>query len=339
MTYQEVTKSPELGVSSLSRPVASSSTDRRAIPAHAREGVWHAPDGHAVRRIDWHRDAGEPGRGSLLFVPGRGDCYEKYLEVLEGWHEAGWSVTSLDWRGQALSGRLGLDATTGHVSDFAGWVEDLAAFAREWRDQAAGPHVCVAHSMGGHIVLRAVAERKVSFRALVLTAPMLGMLPDRFPSRHLHALARIISRLGDPRRPAWKSNETPVALASRIELLTHDEARYADEAWWRETRPELAMGPASWGWIVAALASIRRLEAPGVLEGVTLPVLIIATQADRLVSWRAIARAAARLPHAELVAFGSEARHEILREVDPVRTRALDAIAEFLDRVAPATSS
>ena len=37
-----------------------------------------------------------------------------------------------------------------------------------------------------------------------------------------------------------------------------------------------------------------------------------------------------------LIAFGDEARHEILREVDPVRARALAGIAEFLDRVAPA---
>ncbi|MEC7535383.1 MAG: alpha/beta hydrolase, partial [Pseudomonadota bacterium] len=45
--------------------------------------------------------------------------------------------------------------------------------------------------------------------------------------------------------------------------------------------------------------------------------------------------AAQRLPKGELIAFGDEARHEILREVDPVRPRALDGITEFLDRVVP----
>jgi lysophospholipase len=37
-----------------------------------------------------------------------------------------------------------------------------------------------------------------------------------------------------------------------------------------------------------------------------------------------------------MVAFGAEAHHEILREVDAVRDRAMAAIAEFLGRVAPA---
>jgi lysophospholipase len=36
-----------------------------------------------------------------------------------------------------------------------------------------------------------------------------------------------------------------------------------------------------------------------------------------------------------MVAFGPEARHELLREADPVRARVMAAIAEFLDRVAP----
>jgi lysophospholipase len=42
------------------------------------------------------------------------------------------------------------------------------------------------------------------------------------------------------------------------------------------------------------------------------------------------------LPHAEILWFGPEARHEILREVDPVRDRALAAIDDFLDRLVPA---
>ena len=50
----------------------------------------------------------------------------------------------------------------------------------------------------------------------------------------------------------------------------------------------------------------------------------------------AIEEAARRLPNAEIVRFEDEARHEILREVDPVRDRAMDAIATFLDREAPA---
>lgn len=309
--------------------------DRRAIPARATESLWRASDGWPIRRIDWPA-SGEKARGSILFFPGRGDFYEKYLETLDGWARAGWRVTSADWRGQAGSGRLGTDAVTGHVGDFSAWIDDLAAFWADWVRETPGPHVLAGHSMGGHLVLRGLAERRVAPDAAVLVAPMLGLLPGWLPSAAFHLAAKAMVRLGDPRRPAWKWSEKPGALpADRSVLLTHDADRYADEIRWREIRPELVMGPGSWGWVERALASIRLLQQPGMLEAVRTPVLIVGTTADALVAWPAIARAAKRLPAAELVRFGREARHEILREVDAVRDSTLAAIARFLDRAAP----
>lgn len=330
-----------LNISDQSAPVTQTETaiDRRSIPAHAIESVWAADDGHELRRIDYPgatADEAQAGsRGSILFFPGRGDNYEKYLETLEEWHRAGWRVTAADWRGQAGSGRLGNDTVTGHIDDFSIWVDDLAAFWKDWREQTPGPHVLAGHSMGGHLSLRGVAERAVDPDALVLVAPMLGFV-GRIPAGIGHAAARLMNSLGDSARPAWKWSEKPGEVpASRQRLLTHDDARYADELWWREERPELVMGPGSWGWVERAYASMRGLFDIDKLEQVQTPVLLLGTSADALVGIQAIEEAARRLPNAQFVRFGEEARHEILREVDPVRDRAMKSIRAFLDRVAP----
>lgn len=312
--------------------------DRRVIPAAARESRWTARDGFAIRRIDWPGESGPAGgpRGSLLFFPGRGDAYEKYLETLDHWHRQGWRVTAADWRGQAGSGRLGSDPYTGHIDDFSTWIGDLAAFWADWQRETPGPHVLAGHSMGGHLVLRALAEGRVDPAALVLSAPMLGFRSKGIPAGVMHAAARAMAALGDRRRPAWKWSEKPGAPPDdRIELLTHDAARYADEMWWRDHRPELQMGPASWGWVERAYASMRALCRPGVLEAVATPVFIAATTADGLVDYGAIDRTARRLPACELLRFGPEARHEILREADGVRDRTLGAIDAFLAAAAP----
>lgn len=309
--------------------------DRRAIPPHAAESTWAAADGHRVRRIDWP-GAGASPRGSILFLPGRGDFYEKYLETLEEWHRAGWRVTASDWRGQAGSGRLGKDGVTGHIADFGVWVDDLALLWEAWTRETPGPHVLAGHSMGGHIILRALAEGRVRPDAVVLSAPMTGVNGPSLPLAVLHGAARLMCAVGDPARQAWKWSEKPGELPSdRASLLTHDPDRYADEVWWREHRPQLVMGPASWRWVERAYASWRGLEQPGALERVEVPVLIISTAADRLVSHPANLRAAARLPRGELLALGAEAHHEVLREVDAVRAPSMAAIAAFLDRVAP----
>jgi lysophospholipase len=309
--------------------------DRRAIPAAAVESLWTAADGYQLRRIDWP-GAGSAPRGSILFFPGRGDFYEKYLETLEQWHRAGWRVTAVDWRGQAGSGRLGKDAVTGHIEDFGIWVDDLARFWASWMQVTPGPHVLAAHSMGGHIVLRALVDSRVAPDAAVLSAPMTGMNGPPLPLPLLHTVARFMCTAGDPSRQAWKWSEKPGELPSgRADLLTHDPDRYGDEVWWRTHRPQLVMGPASWRWIERAYASWRKLEEPGALEAVTTPVLFLSTASDKLVSHEANLRAVKRLTKGEMVAFGDEAHHEILREADVVRDKAMAAVSEFLDRVAP----
>ncbi|NML92451.1 alpha/beta fold hydrolase [Novosphingobium olei] len=311
--------------------------DRRGIPSAAHETTWAARDGHPIRRIDWPMPASHPDgvRGSLLFLPGRADFYEKYLETLAYWADQGWHVTAADWRGQAGSGRFSPNPMAGHVTDFSIWIDDLAALWGEWTATAPGPHVLVGHSMGGHLVLRALAERMVDPAAVVLSAPMLGFVTP-IPRFVQHAVARLMCHIGDPSRLAWKTSEKPgEKLATRAALLTHDVERYADELWWKQARPELAMGPATWGWVERAAQSVAVLNQPGLLEAVTAPVLLLAARHDRLVACKAIERASSRLPHAELHVWGTEARHELLREVDPVRDRVLKIIDDFLDRSAP----
>lgn len=266
-------------------------------------------------------------------MPGRGDNYEKYLESLDEWHRAGWRVTAADWRGQGGSGRMGSDAVTGHIDDFGTWIDDLSALWQDWAGATPGPHVLIGHSMGGHLALRAVAERRVDPDAMVLSAPMLGFVGQVLPAPLMHAVARFMAAVGDRRRPAWKWSEKPGETpAAREQLLTHDPERYRDEQWWRANRPEIVMGPGSWGWVERAYASMRGLFEPGKLEAVRTPVLLLATSNDKLVAYPPIVEAANRLPKGEFVAFGKEAHHEILREVDPVRDRAMAEIGDFLDR-------
>jgi len=213
------------------------------------------------------------------------------------------------------------------------WLEDLAAFWGEWRGAGKHPYLIVGHSMGGHLVLRAVADGLIDPDLTILSMPMLGMYAWGLPLWVQRALAGAMVRLGDPQRLAWRESEKPASrLGKRMLLLTHSHERYAAEMDWRARRPFLAMGPASWGWMKAALDSVAHLAKVGVLERVAAPVLILSTSADRLVSHGANVAAAGRLPQGELVRFGDEARHEVLREVDAVRDRALAEIDGFIDR-------
>ena len=308
--------------------------DRRVIPEGAVEARWKAEDGWEIRRFDWRADehAAAHPRGSILFLPGRGDIYEKYLETFQHFHANGWNVTSSDWRGQGGSGRYASSPYVGHIADFSLWVADLKFFYTRWKAETPAPHVVIGHSMGGHLVARALIEKAVDPDAAVLIAPMLGMAGPPLPLPLSQLVARLMGKIGKPDRPAWRVSEKPASpLAIRQTLLTHDDDRYGDELYWWGLRPEVVMGPGSWTWVERAYASIRKLFAPGTWESVETPVYVVATTSDQLVRFDAIEKAVERMPHAEMLTFGDESRHEILREADAVRDRALAGIDAFFE--------
>lgn len=309
----------------------SEAFDRRSVPSDARFVRWTAADGWAVRALERRQGEDLETRGSLLFAGGRGDFIEKYLEAQDHWHGVGWNVTAFDWRGQGASQG---DLPGGHLESFETLVEDLAAFIDEWRRGSPGPHVVVAHSMGGHVLLRTLADKRPPIDAAVLVAPMLMINSGPVPPLAAQWLASTASSFGWSGQPAWQQPSRPQPAGSmRQALLTGCPDRYDDELWWWERHPAFNLGAPSWGWLKAAFQSCAALT-PSRLAAVDVPVLMIGTELDRLVSPAAIRRAAAQLGTAELIMYDDSA-HEILRERDAVRLRALAAIDDFLERHAP----
>jgi lysophospholipase len=303
-------------------------SDRRALPSGAQINRWTTPDGWELRAFAWPAATAAP-RGSILFEGGRGDIFEKYLEAFHHWHDQGWTITSFDWRGQGGSGRLTERKNCGHIEDFGQYVGDLRAFYADWAAATPGPHVVIAHSMGGHVMLRALVEGIVTPDAAVLVAPMLGVHAIGGP-RFGEFLAKLMGNVGDSSRPAWKTNEKPYTTESRFNLLTHDKDRYEDELWWKEQKPELVTGSPSWHWLIEAFKSMRELRASPRLKTMKVPVLMLVAEADGLVDPKAAVAVAGKLPDARVVRFGKESAHEILREGDKVRNRAIGEIDLFL---------
>jgi lysophospholipase len=305
--------------------------DRRAFPTDALLGRWSAPDGWDYRRMEWRQAEGRTARGSLLFAGGRGDFIEKYLEPYHHWHGAGWNVDAFDWRSQG--GSRG-DIEGGHLDSLDPLVADLAALIAAWQSQTPAPHVVVAHSMGGHVLLRTLAERRPRIDAAVLIAPMVAINTSPLPYWAARALASFRCLLGMSREPAWRQRVPPAGAGSlRQQILTGCAERYEDELWWWEKEPGFNLGAPTWGWLEASYRSSERLDSAA-LASIRVPVLFVGTERDRLVSAAAIRRAAALIPDAELLMF-EEAGHEILRESDRVRLEALARIDHFLDSRAP----
>jgi len=300
---------------------APAANPRRAIPAGMAFSTWNAADGWPLRCFAWPQ--GDAARGSILFLTGRGDLVEKYLEVLAHWHAQGWELAGFDWRGQGGSGRLLSDPLICHQQSFDPLVGDLAGFVADWRRATPAPHVIVAHSMGAHLTLRLLAERQSGLDAAVLACPMIDIRVKAIPGWGLGTIARGAALLGRAEKKVWHRDIGDVGGR-----MTSCPDRRSDKAWWKAHQPAIASGPPSWGWVLAARGSIRRLTRRA-MRGIDTPLLLLGTERDPIVDIRAIRRAASFLPRAELSVFGGGG-HELLREADDRRLPVLARIDAFL---------
>lgn len=273
-------------------------------------------DGWQLRTAMWPGS----GRGSLLFISGRGDFFEKYSESLHDWVDAGWAVVTFDWRGLGGSGRLGKTPGHGHLDDFAVLRSDLATVFDWFQQILPAPYFAVAHSMGGHLLLQHLAAHPAAVTRAVLLAPMIGL--NTLPLGPVAAkwLARLMVAVG--RGQEWVIGAGPYGEGTekRQPLLTSDAARYGDENWWVAQDTHLAIGGVTWGWLDAAFRSIA------LLKPVETPLLVLIAQTEALVDNAATRK---MLPQAQIVAG---AAHEILRERQAVRQRAMKMIEEYLSK-------
>jgi lysophospholipase len=287
-----------------------------------------ALDGARLRAGIWDCQT-EPKRVCAV-LNGLTEFIEKYDEVARELVQRGFSVASLDWRGQGASARFLTDTLRAHVEDFAEFDGDLSVFLDQIvRSLALPPRVALAHSMGAHILLRRLHDHPGDFACAVLAAPMLGIQTGSYPLWFTRALTWLYN-INEP-SPAyvWGSAERdPLTLPFDDNRVTSSAARYAHAQTILRHHPELRLCGPTFGWLEAAFRSMDRMREPGYAEAITTPLLIFCAGRDQIVDTEATRAFVKRLPNARYVEL-EDAEHEILMESDAIRARFWKAFDEF----------
>lgn len=303
---------------------------RPAALSPDREAFFERAGGR-LRYCVWNTPG--PPRGSVVLLQGRAEFIEKYaMEVVGELRGKGFTVYALDIRGQGLSDRMLPDHGKGHIDDFATYVADLNIFLEKIVvPQAPQPLLLLSHSTGGNIALRFLGdEGSGRFAAAVFCSPMTG-LPNAWFAKTVLAVTRPRPSLDthyapttgpyDPRKHPFAGNN-----------LTHDERRYDFTRQWFDADPRLRLGGPTIGWVRQAYRSFDVIDAPGYLERLALPVLIVSAGEDTVVDTATHRRAAARIAGATH-AVVEDARHEILMETDARRAQFWAAFDRLAGRV------
>lgn len=280
-----------------------------------------AADGKDIRAAHWPT-ATDAARGTVVLFNGHTEFIEKYYEVIGELTQRGFAVATLDWRGQGLSGRLLPDGLKSHAEDFADFAHDVAVLLDEVvRPTCPKPYILLAHSLGGHLGMRALRDHPDTFDRAVLSAPFTSLpMSDiaRSLLKSVSGLMRLAGRADRrfPLRPARTALEIPFAENE----VTRDEKRYERTQEILRAEPRLLLDGITWGWLNAAFRSHEETHGPHFMPTIRVPILLISAEHEKLVSNRDHVRLAATWPNVRRVLM-EDSWHEVLMERDPIRRR------------------
>ncbi|MGE0597379.1 MAG: alpha/beta fold hydrolase [Hyphomonadaceae bacterium] len=300
------------------------------VPAGAEEHWLEGRGGVRIRVMTAPAASANP-RGSVIVAPGRTEFIEKYFEVARELQQRGFAVFCIDWRGQGLSGREVPNPLKGHFDSFDDPVNDLATALRLLGPKLPRPHIGLAHSMGGAIMLRALQTRRIELDAVAFSAPMWGIanLGDMAKS-----YVRFMASVGAGGQFAPGVEQKWRRENFKRNPVTSDKERHARSQGLIAEEPRLALAGPTIGWVAAASDATEGFRQPNAFAHVRIPMLIVTAAAEQLVDNRTHDQVVATLPDARHVTVEG-AKHEILMERDDYRAQFWTAFDELADRVAP----
>jgi lysophospholipase len=281
---------------------------------HLRGGLWELPQGAKKRAI-------------CVLLNGHTEFLEKYEEVADELRARSFEVISMDWRGQGASERRAYGNRAGHVGNFEEYDSDLAALMLQAVEPiqrslpAPIPVIALAHSMGAHVLLRYVHDHPRRIRCAVLLAPMLDVHTGKYSPQQVRAVTTVFNLHKPSTRFIFGVEEhDPLDLAFEDNAVTSDRGRFERTQALLKAQPFLRIFGPTFGWLGAALHSMRRMRRKTYAQEITTPLLIFGAGRDRVVHIHAIRDFVQHLPNARYVEI-DDARHEILMENDRIRAR------------------
>lgn len=263
-------------------------------------------------------------RGTVIVCPGRSEFIEKYFEVARDMQARGFGVVIFDWPGQGLSYRSLKDPLAGYIDDFDTYVHSLRLGLNAIEDKLTGPLLLLAHSMGGAIALEALRQQAIEVEAAAFSAPMWGLKISPLT----HPVIAVMNMLGRANKIVSR-HVTDEKFDGNI--VTHDEIRWQIQHRLTAANQNLMLGSVTWGWVQQALNVSKGFMREGVLDHITMPILVASAQNEALVDNRSHRILASRLKgaqHLEIVG----ANHELLMEMNSKRDQFFAAFDKMLDR-------
>lgn len=271
--------------------------------------------------------------GALVVLPGRAGAHLYLAEFFHDLRYDGWSIYSLDHRGQGFSQRMLDNPQKGHVEEFDDYVEDLRRFMDDVVNKR--PHrvvVLLGASMGATIAT-AYAERFLhKVDGLVVVAPYFKGNYGIFSENTALAAAGALMAVGQSPDYAPGQKDAPDNPTFEDADWTHSRARFDIVQELNRRYPQVKLGGATVGWTWTSLHATKRVRTEAFR--LTMPILMLQAGQDTVVMADAQDAVCERARSCRKVRLPNS-HHSVLAEADESRNQAIHEIRSFMTTVDP----
>lgn len=273
----------------------------------------------------------ETVRKLLILVNGRAENILKWSEIAYDFFQGGYDVLLFDHRGQGYSQRLISDKGKGYIDEFRFYMDDMDLVIKQITHQYAyDQQYLLSHSLGALISAYYLANYDHQIQRAVFSSPFFGL-----PTKHLtrdEFIINLMMLLGQgtryvfgkaPYKPAHLQNNELSFCKTRMKWMNRINRHY----------PELSLGGPTFRWVHLCLTAIKGLGK--ILPRIEIPVLVLQAGKEKIVENGQLKHWIACLPKGQSLTI-ENAKHEILFELDSIRTQAIQNINEFISNTGKA---
>jgi lysophospholipase len=277
----------------------------------------------------------------LLIVPGRGESYLKYQELIFDIYNQGYDIFILDHRGQGLSERSLKNKNKGYVEKFQYYVDDLDYFMKTFViPTCQNKPFMLAHSMGGAIGATYLQQNPTTIKAAVLASPMFAIPSHGIPffiAKALLNTGQFFEHLFSDTSWYFFGQQDFKKEKFEDNNLMHSQARYKLFTELYVNNPALQLGGVTFQWVHESLSAIDEIFLN--LNKLSMPIIVFKAELDSTVDTEGqddFCKQLYRLnplscPNSRPEYFKG-AYHELFFETDEIRHQAISTTLNWFNQ-------
>lgn len=269
-------------------------------------------------------------KGAIVLSSGRTEGSIKYKEVFYDLYQNGYSVFTLDHRGQGQSGRMASNPDKGYVKDYGDFVNDLNTFVTQFvLPNSQHQPVFLCHSMGCPIgALYAIKHPNV-FAKIAFTAPFFGInspIPEGV-ANFLIGTSLFFNNLFSDEPWYFLGQGDAGSEPFETNVVSQSETRYQIAQKVFEDA-DAKLGGITTQWLKATLIALSQVELQA--DQIKVPVLLIQAGSDVVVKNASQDVVCEKIPNCTMEVVEG-AYHELMMEQDQYRVKTMTSVLNFFE--------